>query len=259
MVRGKLSFNLIRNRKSRCSTFKQRKNSLMKKAYELSTLCDVRTCVLINGPGFAPDEDPSLSSVEFHTWPSNRSEVEHMIHAYKNGNCNLQKRKCFDLSDYFSDRKRKLVTEMCKHREKVGKIMWPDWDERLDCLSEQQLREFMNGLDSRIEAAGRMIDFMDADNENLFGMFSCEEYENVVQMGGDSSTPVLSLVELESTDSLNSPNPNPDEDEIGCNFENLEYLLEDEDENYMALYANLMNDEFDECNDIEQWLRTGNF
>ncbi|XP_038887053.1 agamous-like MADS-box protein AGL82, partial [Benincasa hispida] len=206
MGRGKLSLNLIPNRKSRISTFKKRKNSLMKKAYELSTLCDVQTCVLVHGPASLPTEDPSQSDPEFHTWPSDRTHLEAMIRAYKTTrSCNFQKCKCFGLTDYFSDRKRKIESETCKLREK---FMCPKWDEWLDRLSEHELREFMEGLDAKIEAANGMIDFMElADHENLFGEL-CSE--NSVQMGEDSIPQVL----IPSVDDLFATGANHTEEDV---------------------------------------------
>lgn len=41
---------LIESEKSRKATFQKRKNGIMKKAHELSTLCGVECCVIVYGP-----------------------------------------------------------------------------------------------------------------------------------------------------------------------------------------------------------------
>ncbi|OAY66176.1 Agamous-like MADS-box protein AGL80 [Ananas comosus] len=53
MARKKVSLAWIANDSTRRATFKKRRKGLMKKASELATLCDVRTCVVVYGPGEA--------------------------------------------------------------------------------------------------------------------------------------------------------------------------------------------------------------
>ncbi|KAG8652847.1 MADS-box protein AGL42 isoform X2 [Manihot esculenta] len=47
MVRGKVQMKMIENATSRQVTFSKRRNGLLKKAYELSVLCDAEVSVLI--------------------------------------------------------------------------------------------------------------------------------------------------------------------------------------------------------------------
>ncbi|XP_021833902.1 agamous-like MADS-box protein AGL80 [Prunus avium] len=47
MTRKKVSLTYITNDSARKATFKKRKTGLMKKANELSTLCDIQACVII--------------------------------------------------------------------------------------------------------------------------------------------------------------------------------------------------------------------
>lgn len=174
-----------------------------------------------------------------------------MIRAYRTtSSCNFQNPKCFSMTDFFLDRKRKIESETCKLRQKVDDVMCPKWDERLELMSEHELREFMEGLNVKIEAANGMIDLMEADYEDLFGQL-CSE--NSVQMGGDSNP--------------TTPLPNwasPNEEEVAMDeFNNSRYLqmgLEEEQEvNYMVHYANLMNAEFYYYNNIEHlMIPTGN-
>nr|XP_023878265.1 MADS-box protein AGL42-like [Quercus suber] len=47
MVRGKIQMKRIENATSRQVTFSKRRNGLLKKAYELSVLCDAEVAVII--------------------------------------------------------------------------------------------------------------------------------------------------------------------------------------------------------------------
>ncbi|KAJ8552734.1 hypothetical protein K7X08_020127 [Anisodus acutangulus] len=47
MVRGKVQMKRIENLKSRQVTFSKRRNGLLKKAYELSVLCDAEVALII--------------------------------------------------------------------------------------------------------------------------------------------------------------------------------------------------------------------
>lgn len=47
MVRGKIQMRRIENETSRQVTFSKRRNGLLKKAYELSVLCDAQVALII--------------------------------------------------------------------------------------------------------------------------------------------------------------------------------------------------------------------
>ena len=182
MGRGTLSLKLISNPKSRRTTFQKRKKSLMKKAYELSTLCDVQTCVVI-------------ASDEFQTWPSDRNQVEAMIRSYKSQSfCKHSAKSSYDLNQFFSDRKNKIVTETSKLRDKVQKSKDTNSDHCLDSLSEHQLKVLLATLDSKIGVADSMIEFMEADYDYLI--------EGAVEISSiDKQT--LSPLETEASPKLN--------------------------------------------------------
>ncbi|XP_022932032.1 agamous-like MADS-box protein AGL103 [Cucurbita moschata] len=160
MGRGKLSMQLIGNEKSRKTTFLKRKKSLLRKAYELSTLCDVRACVFVYGPNHN-DQSP----VELNTWPPCREEVNNMIASYKANCLHKRARKAFDLLDFFSERKKKLENDMSKLRKDVLEARFPKWDERLDHLTEDQLRILMVKLDSKLDTMKRRIEIVTENHE----------------------------------------------------------------------------------------------
>ncbi|XP_038890378.1 floral homeotic protein FBP1-like [Benincasa hispida] len=155
MGRGKLSMKLIGNEKSRKTTFYKRKASLLRKAYELSTLCDVRVCVFVYGPN-QNDQSP----FQVHTWPPCREDVNNLIASYKTNCLHKRAHKACGLLDFFSERKKKIETDMSKLRKDVAKARFPKWDERLDHLLEDQLRVLMVELDSKLEMTKRMIEMV---------------------------------------------------------------------------------------------------
>lgn len=60
MAHKKVALRYIHNRSTRRVTFEKRRNSLMKKAGELGTLCNSKACVLVYGEGASvPDVFPS--------------------------------------------------------------------------------------------------------------------------------------------------------------------------------------------------------
>ncbi|RWR87869.1 MADS-box protein SOC1-like protein isoform X1 [Cinnamomum micranthum f. kanehirae] len=67
MVRGKTQMRRIENTASRQVTFSKRRNGLLKKAFELSVLCDVEVALMVFSPTgrlyeFASAGFPSLLS-----------------------------------------------------------------------------------------------------------------------------------------------------------------------------------------------------
>ncbi|CAN6467074.1 unnamed protein product [Victoria cruziana] len=72
MARKKLSLSYIAKDSARRVTFKKRKRGLLKKVYELSTLCDVTICAIIYGKNEAvPD-----------TWPTEPTQVTQIIEKF---------------------------------------------------------------------------------------------------------------------------------------------------------------------------------
>ncbi|CAN8301366.1 unnamed protein product [Cochlearia groenlandica] len=69
----------IVNDKSRITTYKKRKACLYKKAEEFSTLCGVKTCLIVYGPTRATDEVVS----EPELWPRDETKVRNIIRKYK--------------------------------------------------------------------------------------------------------------------------------------------------------------------------------
>ncbi|XP_047312791.1 agamous-like MADS-box protein AGL82 [Impatiens glandulifera] len=146
MGRGKLSMNLISNVKTRKATFNKRKKGLIKKAYELKTLCSIDVILIIYGP--RTDESyPSQPEI----WPSNIDMVKELIESYNSQPMEDMKRKTLDLSNYFDDRNKKVEDAIIKLRKNNNEQLYPIWDERYNDLTEEQLKEFIGFLQTKIE------------------------------------------------------------------------------------------------------------
>ncbi|KAI9161940.1 hypothetical protein LWI28_022214 [Acer negundo] len=130
-----MRFNYIYNR---------RKTTLMRKANQLSKLCDVNVCIVC----FGPDK-----TVE--TWPENRSEVCDIISKYKLGGLgnNMGRGEKHNLVGFLENKKKKLEEKSNKKIMKnlVGGCVNSTWDERLDRFSEEELVGLCGCLDSKLQ------------------------------------------------------------------------------------------------------------
>ncbi|XP_041003308.1 agamous-like MADS-box protein AGL82 [Juglans microcarpa x Juglans regia] len=160
MGRGKLPMEIIRKEKSRITTFQKRKRGLMKKAYEFSTLCGSDTCMIIYGPKSGDRE------LELGTWPQDRAEVDRIINKYKTDSTLKRARGAFDLSDFFVDRNKRVEVEIKKLRKNILMAKYPTWDDRIELLTEDQLRLLLDVMDAKIEGAGLRINMMKG-NQNM--------------------------------------------------------------------------------------------
>lgn len=68
MGRGRLAMKLIEKQKARNVTFQKRKNGIIKKAQELSTLCGVDALLIIYNPNSDNNDQPE-------TWPRDPTQV----------------------------------------------------------------------------------------------------------------------------------------------------------------------------------------
>ncbi|XP_022861491.1 MADS-box protein defh21-like [Olea europaea var. sylvestris] len=162
MGRAKLNMELISKEKSRNITFKKRKEGLMRKMHEFTTLCDVNACVII----YPPKQDKNTEEPE--VWPQNLEEIRRIIDIYKNKNKDSGN-KTYGLSDFFIERKRKIKDELEKLRKKNMEAKYPTRINMMDVLSETQLREFYALLSNKAEYVKSRIEMLKR-NDNGFNM-----------------------------------------------------------------------------------------
>ncbi|XP_068344273.1 agamous-like MADS-box protein AGL3 [Pyrus communis] len=151
MGRGRLNMELITNERARKTTFQKRTKGILKKAGEISTLCDLDVCMIIYGP------KQSGRSPELHTWPRNPSEVNRIINKYKASTTCKPAKKTFNLSDLLMDRKTKVHVDTYRARKEMYEAKYPTWDERIENFSENELELLLNALDAKLEAGKRTL------------------------------------------------------------------------------------------------------
>ncbi|KAL0422236.1 UNVERIFIED_CONTAM: Agamous-like MADS-box protein [Sesamum latifolium] len=164
MGRAKLNMELISKEKSRNITFKKRKEGLIRKMHEFTTLCDVSACMIIYGP---KQDKGGGSNVDPEIWPQDLDEVRRIIDIYKSKNRDSGN-KTFGLSDFFHDRKRKIEDELAKLRKKNMEAKYPTWLEFMNSRTEPQLRQFAAALSNKVEYLKSRIEFLKRSGKEGF-------------------------------------------------------------------------------------------
>ncbi|XP_011024498.1 PREDICTED: myocyte-specific enhancer factor 2-like [Populus euphratica] len=160
MGQKRIKMELIRKEKSRMLTFRKRKAGLLKKASEFSILCGVDACVIIFGPKEKDDHQP----VAPETWPPSSEEVRCIISRYKGSD---QPRRCYQVSDYFADKKKQIDSELARLHKQIIKTKYPAWDDRLNSLYADQLRVLVGHLDAKIDLTEKKLGSF---NSNQYSM-----------------------------------------------------------------------------------------
>jgi hypothetical protein len=145
--------------RAKLTTFHNRKKGLKKKAYELSTLCGVDTCVIIFGP-----KEGEFSSTKPEIWPENHEEVRRILTRFKDHSKEKREKPSIGLPESFENQKKKIEDELSK-RQGQNDIEYPTWDERMERFSQQELKKLISLLDfkretitARIELAKRKLE-----------------------------------------------------------------------------------------------------
>ncbi|XP_058103642.1 agamous-like MADS-box protein AGL53 [Magnolia sinica] len=187
---GKVATKFIKDPKSRNATFNKREQGLKKKAYELSTLCGIDTCMIC----FKEDDGDGPSKPL--TWPDEASEVERIIKRYKSISDVKEKRKV-DLSSFLENKKKKMEDELVRIRQVNEKMpMNPCWEDRLDNWPEDSLPELANQLDAKMEDVRKRIALL-KDNQRFLQL--TEEVE-VSKLGVQLQPLPISSIKLPDQD-----------------------------------------------------------
>ncbi|KAK2654892.1 hypothetical protein Ddye_014748 [Dipteronia dyeriana] len=150
--------------------YNRRKTTLMKKANQLSKLCDVKVCMVC----FGPDK-----TVE--TWPGNRSEVCDVFSKYKSG-ClgNMGREKKHNHVGFLENKQKKLEEKSKKKIVKnlVGGCVYSTWDKRLNRFSEDELVGLCGWLDSKLQNLRDKINLKKKKNQEALVVHSPPDNNN---------------------------------------------------------------------------------
>ncbi|KAK9271661.1 hypothetical protein L1049_002024 [Liquidambar formosana] len=161
MGRRKLSMELIQDEKSRYKTFQSRKKSLLKKTYELASLCGIDACVIVFGPkhGNRP--------IGKDTWPPSSDEVRRIIDMYKAKV--VDGKRTVKLSDLHDSLKKMEIQIVRAHRENA-KAKYDTSDDTINKLSLDQMRVLLGSLDRKLGVVKSRIDELKKESQqNLEG------------------------------------------------------------------------------------------
>lgn len=148
----KLALELIQEDKARKVTFRKRKNGLFKKAFELTTLCDVKVCTIV----YEKKSEGKLAPPQ--TFPAKFEEVKEIIDKYKSNSSKIKKVQ--NLADFYATQTMQVKKEIVKLRTKSYEEKYPTWDDRLNEYSLDQMHELLNNLEAKIQAAHKIHNMM---------------------------------------------------------------------------------------------------
>ncbi|XP_042051279.1 agamous-like MADS-box protein AGL82 [Salvia splendens] len=149
MGRAKLKMELIEKEKSRNVTFKKRKEGLIRKLSEFTTLCDVKACMIIYGPNQTRPE----------IWPpQNPEQVRRIIDLYKSKNSGSV--KSFGVVNFFKERKKQIEDELKKLKRKNQEAKYPTRPELLNVINEHQLRQLHAALTNKAQCVKSRIELL---------------------------------------------------------------------------------------------------
>ncbi|WVY89832.1 hypothetical protein V8G54_035346 [Vigna mungo] len=155
MGRGRIPMDLIEKEKARKTTFHKRKNGLIKKVYEFSTLCSVDVGVIIFASKFLDEPE---------TWPQDPRELKRVIQKYLNTTSD-RRPKVYDVEEYFDERMKRIEGEISKVQKEKIQLTYPTWDDSYNTLEEEQLRMFVSILDAKLDACNQRMNMFKRDSK----------------------------------------------------------------------------------------------
>ncbi|KAK4804829.1 hypothetical protein SAY86_004646 [Trapa natans] len=152
MGRKKVRLELITKESTRKTTFRKRKVGLLKKAFELATLCGIKGCAVIYGPNEAepyvwPSEEEAAKVLKrFRALPP-KKQVKHMKNHEEclDGNLKNPERKVME-GRRRKNREMELEMLLCQLQEVDG-----DDEELFKMMSLEDMMSLLDFLDKRVE------------------------------------------------------------------------------------------------------------
>ncbi|KAK8700358.1 hypothetical protein V6N13_018755 [Hibiscus sabdariffa] len=152
MARTRVKLAYITNDATRKATYKKRKKGLVKKASELSTLCDVEACVVIYSS--ACDSQPEV-------WPSTVT-AHHMLSKFKEMPATEQRNRTVTQESLVRKRRAKVEEQLKRLREKnrrkeLTQVMYQNIGGNGNTMKKEDLNDLswlidqnLNAIDNRL-------------------------------------------------------------------------------------------------------------
>nr|QWX93794.1 MADS-box protein 55 [Cunninghamia lanceolata] len=174
MGRAKIPIKWISKDASRNLTFLKRKKGLKKKVEELSVLCGIDACMVCFGN---KTDQQTCQEQHLDVWPSMSKALE-VIERYRRLSKDEQNKKKLDNSSFLQQRINKLKFELnMKRKEKINLemgTMYPCWDNSLNYLSVEKLRDLMEYIDVKLEAVGDRINLLTRQEHEIYQNVAAE-------------------------------------------------------------------------------------
>lgn len=158
MGRARITLKLISNERSRRLTFKSRREILIKKTSEFSTLCGVEACLIVY--------DDGNGDIEPVTCPKDPVLAHSILQNYEFQK-NQRPPKKFGIQDFVEDRKNIIEAEISKVHKEITNIKYPTSDPSFINMEEDQLRAFIALVDAKIRTCDHSLKNMHQSEANF--------------------------------------------------------------------------------------------
>lgn len=158
MARPKLILSRISNERERNLAFNRRKNELLKMISEFSEMCGGEACLIIY-------DGDNIGNAPPVTWPQDPNVVQqYLIEKYEQAKEKNQTRvKIFDLEEFFETKKHLVESKISNVRKDTFNTNCPIWHQSLNGLGQEQLKNLIVVLDTKIEACDQSIKMLKED------------------------------------------------------------------------------------------------
>ncbi|WOG90211.1 hypothetical protein DCAR_0209454 [Daucus carota subsp. sativus] len=145
MKRSSRRVEFIENKKKCSKSFMKRRSGLVNKARELSILCGVDACMIINAGENKNNDDPG----DF-MWSSSSDSgatARKLINKYRED----EKKVVYSVSNYFVDKTRKAEKDLASLKKKSREdCKLSTWNPKFENMKEHELRDLVNDLEIKI-------------------------------------------------------------------------------------------------------------
>ncbi|XP_047314952.1 MADS-box protein SOC1-like [Impatiens glandulifera] len=167
MVRGKTQMRRIENATSRQVTFSKRRNGLLKKAFELSVLCDAKVALIVFSPKGKLYEFASSSMqdiIERYKQHTKDIRTENIIDEEKSQNLKREAESLGKKIEFLEDSKRKMLGE-CVASSTFEELqqLEQQLDRSVTCIRARKMQVFQEQIE-KLKAKEVMLV---AENEML--------------------------------------------------------------------------------------------
>ncbi|XP_056698509.1 agamous-like MADS-box protein AGL82 [Spinacia oleracea] len=136
---------LLQTQKTLIKVFKQRKDGILKKAFELSTLCNNEVAVIIFGP--KNGDPPSI-------WPKDSDNLINILKRFENEKTSIKERRkrATNMIPCFRNNKDDAVLPVLNKGDN-----YPIWSDKFDSFSVQELVGLVSSLETKINVVNAKI------------------------------------------------------------------------------------------------------